>query len=405
LPSATSGPSEGGLPVLAVIGVQNEVKDKQWRDDLIGFGLSSQIAQTFYNTRRFRLVEARPEVLEQIEKMVEETWADPKAVATAGDLAQVAAALGVDYLAAGRVRSSSKRASGGGIGGVIGVSRQTTTVSVEINLFHRQTGQTDTAKGSGEVSDNRTTVWVQRDLHNLPFDHTTVGRATREAIREAVKKLVPDADWNTLSPPSEGGAGGGTHEGGAGGGTGSWTVGLLPLPRPLSAAVEKQYPELADHRVALGVHNRLVKALSATGRFTFVEIDEEVRQVLEQMRYIRETGTVPDEEALKKLPDFDWPDWILVAEVSDFAKDLAETDNLSGKTQDRVTLQIQIRALNLPQRAQGDLLVTGQGQAKGDWLKWKGEENFEQTFIGAAIDQALRQAVPALLAELGQDEG
>jgi hypothetical protein len=127
--------------------------------------------------------------------------------------------------------------------------------------------------------------------------------------------------------------------------------------------------------------------------------------------------------------------------VSDFAKDLAETDNLSGKTQDRVTLQIQIRALDLHPASPagggageqgsggagetrrrgdaetgtsgtsegaggggrvGDLLVTGQGQAKGDWLKWKGEENFEQTFIGMAIDQALRQAVPALLAELAR---
>ena len=60
--------SEITKPTFYVIGVKNNVKDKEWNDTGIGFGISNLISQFVYDSGEFNPLEKKSEIIETIEK-------------------------------------------------------------------------------------------------------------------------------------------------------------------------------------------------------------------------------------------------------------------------------------------------------------------------------------------------
>lgn len=186
-PALAETPS--GAPLtLTVIGVKNGIKDPRWDNQLIGTGISMLVLQALYETGRFRPVEDRPEVLSEVDRLVKLQWAGENPPYQEADAEKLAGELATDAVAWARTIKFSTKRRRGGIGGLLGSAK--TTVTVEVEVFVKEKGKPAvSAKGSGEACTDSLGVFFQIRKDQVYFDQTTVGKATQQAVYEAVKEM------------------------------------------------------------------------------------------------------------------------------------------------------------------------------------------------------------------------
>jgi curli biogenesis system outer membrane secretion channel CsgG len=155
-----------------------ELGDKQ-----VGWGLANRIVDEFFETGRFKFVE---EKMEMQQKLIAQ-WALSESGIVAEDQKIASEGLSApQQLVYAELTDFSVSQSEQ----VVGVSlekRATTRVGVQLRVLDVGTGEYVPASGLGEATTVGTAVWVNPQMS---FDQTTVGLATRRAVREAVHALL-----------------------------------------------------------------------------------------------------------------------------------------------------------------------------------------------------------------------
>ncbi|MDH7569276.1 MAG: hypothetical protein QHJ73_06790 [Armatimonadota bacterium] len=383
---AGAASAEPPQPGLVVLGVVCDAHNAEWRAGLVGFGIENWVAQALYDTQRFRLLEEKSEVLQAVRANLDAEY--PKLTGrTPKELEAVARALQADYVAVGRVSSFFARPQGVRVGPLQNLQRDT-LVKVELTLFHAQTGKTTHGEATGKVGRSRTTIMADTAAGKLPFDPTTVAPATQQAVEGAVAKLIPgyrprprSVEEVQLPRPV--------------------VFGVLPLS--LRPEVAQRYPELKQRRVSLGLHNRVLRAVSTHPECRLQEINPEVLQALELQWWVSGNGVPPAEDVVAQARDFSRTlDWVVYGEVFSFAVHQREKlQGLSGSVGYEVTVGVQLRAVCPRTETTRYYVASGMGREVGDWEAWKGSDaDFTQTFVGKAVQKAVETAWPALLHDL-----
>lgn len=369
-------------PSLAVLGVACPVKDKEWRDGLVGFGIGNLVAQAFYNSGKVRLIEEKPQVLATLRPELP-AQAEQALNAKSDNLAAIARAMNVDMIAFGNVSAEFSRASGGFVGPFSTQSRET-TVKVRLRLFDARTGKNTTAEGKGKVGRSSSAWLADFGRNGLPFDPSTVAPASWQAAQAAVSKLLPNARvvFAPLRVPSQ-----------------PLVIGVERLA--LKPEVAALYPVLRAERVTMGVHSRVMRAVSDTPNCRLQEIEPEVLRALELQYWVRTTGA-PDAATAPASPparDLTTPvKWLVYGEVFSFSiRPVEKLRGFSGRVSSEARLGVQLRAIDLSSPLPRYFTASGVGVAQGDWSAYTGrEEDFQSTLVGRASQSAINQAWPQL---------
>jgi curli biogenesis system outer membrane secretion channel CsgG len=178
---------------LLVVGVTNEIKDERWQDRRIGFGLTSLIAESFFDSGAFALLEEKEEIREQLKEVREKLWMLSEEAAQLQQAAATAGLAGAEMMAYGRVvsfKTPSTRVSMGPFHS----REKITEIKVEVFLRDLKNDKSFSAEGRGKAKTTSTSIVFEyrQDRDEVNFDKTTVGEATKQAVVEAVKKVVKE---------------------------------------------------------------------------------------------------------------------------------------------------------------------------------------------------------------------
>jgi hypothetical protein len=155
------------------------LEGKGWDDLRVGMGTVSVLAQALHDSGRFSLRETTPEIRSQLER----TWRGP---ANAQPLAVDA---NVDCTAAVHVERFFVRDRSVFLG-FAGSGRKQTHIDVTVELVDTRGGQTQRVSGHGTAQTGTSGVLFVYESGTVEFDETTIGKATRQAVYDAVSRIT-----------------------------------------------------------------------------------------------------------------------------------------------------------------------------------------------------------------------
>ncbi len=189
LPAAARQAPPPAADSLVVIGLTNEVKDPSWHDARVGMGLRNVLAELFFDTGRFVLLEDQPEIQQRLDALAEAAWAlEAKKYDFRSEVDSVRT-LASGYVAYGRVFYFGRPRSKVSLGPLHAHSR-TVLIRVEVTLEEVKTGERIRARGEGKAKTVAKTAIFSFREEAVELDKTNVGTATRRALREAVEKVM-----------------------------------------------------------------------------------------------------------------------------------------------------------------------------------------------------------------------
>jgi hypothetical protein len=178
---------------LLVVGVTNAIKDEIWQDRRIGFGLTNVIAESFFDSGLFLLLEEKEEIRESLRTIREKLWMLSEDAVQLQQAADTAIVAGAEVMAYGRVVSMKTPTTRVSMGPFHSRGK-TTEIKVEVFLRDLKSNASYSADGTGKAKTKATSVIFEyrEDRAEVNFDKTTVGQATKEAVAAAVKKILKD---------------------------------------------------------------------------------------------------------------------------------------------------------------------------------------------------------------------
>lgn len=178
---------------LIVVGVTNEIKDERWEDRRIGFGVTSLIAESFFDSGKFTLIEEKEEIRGQLKNVREKLWMLSEEALQLQEALAAAGQTGAEMMAYGRVvsfKTPTQRVSVGPFHS----REKITEIKIEVILRDLKSDKTFAEEGKGKAKTTSKSVIFEyrEDRDEVNFDKTTVGEATKQAIAEAVEKIVKE---------------------------------------------------------------------------------------------------------------------------------------------------------------------------------------------------------------------
>ncbi len=181
---------------LAVVGVTRDTQRikgmtrKQLEDRRLGFGLSTLIAETLFDSGKFRLYET-PNVGERqlLDDLVTSYWVESPPDYAERDLYRVAQQLKLSLLAYGRIVHATQRKRGLSFG-PFSNHKQTLRVRVNVCLYDATQRTTLCREGQGKAVQTGKGVLYEYVGDRLDFARSAAGKATTEAVTHAVHELV-----------------------------------------------------------------------------------------------------------------------------------------------------------------------------------------------------------------------
>jgi len=152
---------------------------KGWDDLRVGMGTVSMLAQALHDSGRFALRETTPGIRSQLERR----WRDPAGTPPAADDADV------DCTAAVHVERFFVRDRSVFLG-FAGTGRKQTHIDVSVELTDTRSGRARRVSGRGTAATGTSGVLFVYESGTVEFDETTIGKATREAIYDAVSRIT-----------------------------------------------------------------------------------------------------------------------------------------------------------------------------------------------------------------------
>ena len=173
-----AGGADGRLTVAVLpLGLTAATAERypQLAERYVGFGVHNMLVERLYDTGRFRMVEDKPEV---IEDLVNRQW-----MAASGGVSQDSAVrhgqlLGARYVVYGEVFEFASQK--------VRKKLSETRVALQIRLVDVETSEYVPASGAGAVSRKGRLTPADR----LDFARSTIGQATRAALEKAVPTLI-----------------------------------------------------------------------------------------------------------------------------------------------------------------------------------------------------------------------
>jgi len=172
----------------SVAGVRSEVLQAEYQDKEICFGVNAYIAEELGKAGLFRFLEEDEAIVERIKTIQEKVWLLREEFDEA-DLVRFSDEAECGVLAYGRIvlmKESRQRA----FAGPANILKKIGQVKIEVSLFIKETGEVFSATGTGRSSKGLWGFLTQGREEALSFDDYMIGQASREAVREAVKKLI-----------------------------------------------------------------------------------------------------------------------------------------------------------------------------------------------------------------------
>lgn len=154
----------------------------------IGWGLYNILIDQFYETNRFIFIEEKDAIRDRIMQ----NWALSQSGIAVEDQ-QIDESRGLalpQYLVYAEIFAFSVSTSEK----IVGVAMEkvnTTNIGVQIRVVDVSSGEYIPSSGEGNASTTAKTVWIMTDQ---PFDQSTVGIATKKAVRVAVSDLCGKMD-------------------------------------------------------------------------------------------------------------------------------------------------------------------------------------------------------------------
>jgi hypothetical protein len=161
-----------------------------WQDRRVAFGLTDLLAESFYESGKFRLVEEKNLPQRQVIEEVADLFGSAShPEVSQPELAGIGKRLEADLLAYGRIDST--RLSGQRIQlGPLGRYHERLHLNIEVCLYVVSTQQTLCRSGEGMAQQEGVGV-IYEFRHDRPdFEKTAAGRATKQAVTSAVQALL-----------------------------------------------------------------------------------------------------------------------------------------------------------------------------------------------------------------------
>ncbi|MFA6440627.1 MAG: CsgG/HfaB family protein [Bacteriovoracaceae bacterium] len=171
------------------VGVSDAIVKKypEFAEKRVGFGIANRLVETLYETNRFDYVEEKQEM---ISKIIDQ-WKLGESGIVAKDAAIAPGSLvSPKFLVYAEVYEFSV-SYGEAIAAMASTKRNTTMIGIQVKFLDVVTGQYVPGSGSGQSASTATALWLQPDL---PFDQSTVGMATQQAIDKAVRNVLRRLD-------------------------------------------------------------------------------------------------------------------------------------------------------------------------------------------------------------------
>jgi hypothetical protein len=153
------------------------------------------------------------------------------------------------------------------------------------------------------------------------------------------------------------------------------------------------YPELLQKNVGLGLYQRVLSELSRSRHFTLNTADSSSQTLLLQQWAFAQSGLVA-ELPVSEGPQFSAPDYLIYAEIFDFA--ISRTEQVRGvHSQEESITRVGVQ-LRFVHAQSGELIpISGSGEARTQGEAWftASAPRFEQTTVGIATERALQQAI------------
>jgi len=175
-------------PTLTLIGVAGEVEDARWADHRVGHAIAELLTDGLFDN--FVLMEEQPELFARRGRIAEQAWRQGDKPYDFEDDLAVFGRAGADYLAFARVTMSHSPWLHGRHG-VHNHRLMRADITVRLTLIDTITEERTTAIGHAIAdADTEEMVFiVQGD--RVRFGETALGLATRAAVRNALRDLVP----------------------------------------------------------------------------------------------------------------------------------------------------------------------------------------------------------------------
>lgn len=148
----------------------------------VGFGIHNMLVNHLYDTGRFRFVEDKPEV---VEDLLERQWTASTGAVSAESAVRYGRLLGARHVLYGEVYDFSTRR--------LGRKRAETRIALQIRLVDVETSEYVPASGTATVTREGKKAAAEtypRGADDLAFARSTVGEATGEAVAAAVEQLM-----------------------------------------------------------------------------------------------------------------------------------------------------------------------------------------------------------------------
>ncbi len=176
---------------LLVLGSFNDLKNEQWKDEQIGFGLRSLITQSFFDVGVFTVIEEKPEIREKIRAISQAMWVSGDKKHNIEKETGEAKYMGAKYIAYGRVYYFGRPQTKVTVG-VLQARVSDTVIRIEITLQNIENGKIIKKSGSGTAETAANSILFEVRDDSILFDETAVGVATKKAIGEAVADIMKD---------------------------------------------------------------------------------------------------------------------------------------------------------------------------------------------------------------------
>lgn len=187
------GEPEGLKKMIAVVDFEDKTDRSRWHwtGPDPGQGMSDMLVTALVQSEKFRVMER-----EQLQHVLKEQDLGQSGRVTEQTAPAIGKLLGVTAVVYGSVSEFGYMSSdtGGGIAGIGGgFSKTTARVSIDVRMIDTTTGEIILADSADDEKSQMGLKLTTEDFsfgHKGKFDETLVGKATREAIDDLVKKIT-----------------------------------------------------------------------------------------------------------------------------------------------------------------------------------------------------------------------
>jgi len=173
-----------------VLGVHNKLSDKKWKDERIGPGVQALLTEALFESGRFKFLETKDLIQKKRDEIATGMWNGrykKKEFSLLIEKTESEVLAWATLLYFGRPQTELSI-------GIVHRNTEAAVIRIEITLLQKSTGKKWVATGEGKSTTTASSVLFTYQDDKVNLDETNIGNALKEAITNAVDKIVKDLD-------------------------------------------------------------------------------------------------------------------------------------------------------------------------------------------------------------------